>query len=56
MKIVKVGPRNGNNGREHPTLCVTIPKELQKITGFKSGDDLIVTAERGELIYKKIPE
>jgi hypothetical protein len=56
MKIVKVGARNGARGSEHPTLCVTVPKELQKITGFKNGDSLMVIAEKGKLTYKKIPE
>jgi len=54
MNVVKVGPRNGGKGRKIQTLCVTIPKELQKITGFRDGDALIVVAEKGKLTYQKI--
>jgi bifunctional DNA-binding transcriptional regulator/antitoxin component of YhaV-PrlF toxin-antitoxin module len=56
MKIVKVGSRNSSRGRTTQTLCVTIPKELQQITGFRNGDNLIVIAEKGKLTYKEITE
>ena len=47
--IVKIQESNSNG-----THSITIPKELREKLGWKAGEHVKATIEKGQLIYKKV--
>jgi hypothetical protein len=51
--FVKITPRNKKKDEAAPTLCVTIPRKIEKALCLEKGDQLYVFTEGNQIIYQK---